>query len=244
MPIETAGLSKIDALDAIPALEPIVLAGKLQALTQNRMSGIAKAPVAGPWTITPTGLAGDNQADLEHHGGPEKALLHYARDHYAAWQEEIGAHPLLDAPGAFGENLSTRGWTEARVHIGDVVSLGEVVLQVSQGRQPCWKLNFHFGRPKMAFDVQMSGRTGWYYRVLQPGVVEPGDKMRIIERPCPDWPLTRLIRLLYKDVDDREGLAAMAEIGPLAESWRQIARQRLASRCTEDWARRLYGEGR
>lgn len=187
-------------------------------------------------------LVGDAQADLENHGGPQKALLQCPHDHYAAWRRDIGAHSLLEAPGAFGENLSTLGWTEALVHIGDIVRLGNVVLQASQGRQPCWKLNFRFGRNRMAFDVQNTGRTGWYYRVLEPGVVEPGDRMRIIERRCPDWPLRRLIGVLYKDVDDVESLEAMAEMPLLAEDWRAIARRRLAMRRT-DWTSRLNGPG-
>lgn len=230
-----------DGLGALPEVAPILLAGTVRPLTENRMSGIAKVPVPGPWTITPTGLVGDAQADLENHGGPEKALMHYPRDHYEPWRRDIGAHPLLEAPGAFGENLSTSGWTEADVHLGDVVRLGHVTLQVSQGRQPCWKLNFRFDRVKMAFDVQNTGRTGWYYRVLEPGIVEPGETMRIVERPCPDWPLRRLIDLLYKRVDDRESLEAMADMPLLAEDWRVIARRRLATRKTEDWTGRLTG---
>lgn len=229
------------AVDAVPAVAPLVLAGKVRPLTENCMSGIAKCCIPGPWTFTPTGLVGDAQADLEHHGGEEKALLQYAFDHYETWRRVIGAHPLLEAPGAFGENLSMSGWTEAVVHIGNVVQLGNVVLQVSHGRQPCWKLNFRFGRTNMAFDVQSSGRTGWYYRVLEPGVVEPGETMRIVERPRPDWPLQRLIGVLYKHVDDAESLAAMAEIPELAKGWGSSPDARLATRRTEDWTSRLMG---
>jgi MOSC domain-containing protein YiiM len=225
----------------ISAAAPIVLTGKICALTENRMSGIVKVPIAGPWTITETGLVGDVQVDLENHGGREKALHHYPYEHYEDWRRDIGAHLLLEAPGAFGENLSTVGWTEARVHIGDVVQFGNVVLQVSQARQPCWKLNFRFERAKMAFDMQTTGRTGWYYRVIEPGIVHPGERMRIVDRPCPDWPLKRLIGVLYKHVDDKESLEAMAKIPELAEGWRAIARRRLATRRTEDWTSRLTG---
>lgn len=230
-----------DGVGVLPAVAPTLLAGKVRPLTENRMSGIGKVPIPGPWTITPTGLVGDAQADLENHGGPEKALMHYPHDHYELWRRDIGAHPLLDSPGAFGENLSTSGWTEALIHLGDVIRIGRVILQVSQGRQPCWKLNFRFGRPKMALDVQTTGRTGWYYRVLEPGVVEPGETMRIVERPSPDWPLKRLIDVLYKRVDDSPSLEAMAEMPLLAEDWRVIARRRLAMRKTEDWTGRLTG---
>ncbi len=231
--------------DLRTVVEPVILAGGVKQLTEDgRLSAIAKVPVPGPWTVTPTGLVRDAQADLENHGGPEKALMHYAFDHYRDWLGDIGAHPLLAGPGGFGENLSTQGWTEASVHIGDIVRLGRVVLQVSQGRQPCWKLNARFGRKQMALDVQTTGRTGWYYRVLEPGIVEPGDMMRIIDRPRPDWPLMRLIGVLYKHADDRETLEATAEIAELAAGWRAIARRRLVSSQTEDWTGRLQGSGK
>jgi len=235
-----AAAARPDRFAAIPRVAPIILAGKVVPLTEDgRLSAIAKSPVAGPWTITVTGLVGDAQADLENHGGPEKALMQYPFDHYPLWRADIGEHPLLDTPGGFGENLSATGWTEACVHIGDIMRFGRVILQVSQGRQPCWKLNARFGRKKMALDVQTTQRTGWYYRVLEPGVVEPGDGMQIIERPCPEWPLQRLIGVLYKHVDDTESLEAMADMSVLAAGWRKIARKRLASHRTEDWSSRL-----
>lgn len=233
-----------DALAGIPPLKPIMLAGQIMPLTEDgRMSGIAKTRMPGPWTIVATGLVGDAQADSASHGGPEMALHQYPFDHYRAWRDDIGAHPLLQAVGGFGENLSTTGWTESSVHIGDIVSLGPVVMQVSQGRQPCWKLNARFGRKTMALDVQTTGRTGWYYRVLEPGIVLPGDVMRIVDRPCRDWPLRRLIDVLYKRVDDSASLEEMAEMPALAENWRLIAQRRLASGRTEDWTRRLEGRG-
>ena len=224
-----------------PAVAPIVLAGRVAPLTEDgRLSGIAKRPIEGPWTITPLGLVGDAQADLENHGGLDKALHHYPFDHYAAWREDIGAHPLF-AVGGFGENLSTSGWTEANVHLGDIVRLGGVLLQVSHGRQPCWKLNARFGRKKMALDVQSTGRTGWYYRVLEAGDVRRGETMRIVERPCPAWPLKRLIDLLYKRTEDAVATEMLADMPVLAEDWRLIFRKRHASRRTEDWTSRLHG---
>src|SRR3546814_3138455 len=73
--------------------------------------------------------------------------------------------------------------------------LGTALLEVSQGRQPCWKLNDRFGVPDMVRRVQSSGRTGWYYRVLRPGTARAGDPLRLDSRPHPDWPLRRLNRL-------------------------------------------------
>lgn len=194
------------------SLLPEVFAGSVAPLPgDTHLSGIDKRPIAGPWIITATGLIGDSQADLKVHGGPEKAIHHYPREHYDTWQAEIGPHALLVRGGAFGENLSTRGWTEAEICIGDTVRFGSALLQVSQGRQPCWKLNKRFDRADMAYAVQKTGRTGWYYRVLVAGRAEPGEELRLADRPHPAWPLMRLTRLLYRETMALEELAEMAE---------------------------------
>lgn len=223
-------------------VSPAVLCGQLQPLgTKGHLSGIAKVRTPGPWRITRTGLAGDAQGDLKNHGGLEKAIHQYPFDHYAEWREEFVGHPLLGEPGAFGENLSTTGWTEQTVHIGDVVRFGSAILQISQGRQPCWKLNARFGREEVAYRTQISGRTGWYYRVLEEGTAEPSDQLSLVERPRPDWPLTRLSSLLYRDKDRYEDLTAMAAIPELAEGWRTLAARRVETRATESWTSRLNG---
>ena len=149
-------------------------------------SAIAKRPVPGPWLITAEGLAGDEQGDRVHHGGPEKALHHYPIEHYSLWSAETPelAEALSIVP-SFGENISTTGLTEETVCIGDIFTAGVVRLQVSQGRQPCWKLNAKFGRPDMAYRVQKTGRTGWYYRVLSEGRIDPGTPLVLNDRPHP-----------------------------------------------------------
>ena len=230
-----------DDLAMLPPATPIVLAGQVRPLTEDgRLSGIGKVPFPGPWTVTTTGLVGDAQADLENHGGADKALHHYPFEHYSAWRDHLGPHPLF-VVGGFGENLSTTGWTEANVHLGDIVHLGAVILEVSHGRQPCWKLNARFARKKMALEVQTKGLTGWYYRVIEPGVFHPGEEMRIAARPHAEWPLKRLIDLLYKRSDDPAALEQLADMPVLAEDWRAIFRKRLASKRTEDWTSRLHG---
>jgi MOSC domain-containing protein YiiM len=174
------------------------------------------------------------------HGGPDKAIHHYAFDHYAAWRGELGPLPLLQAPGAFGENLSTRGLDETGVCLGDRFRLGSALLEVSQGRQPCWKLNDRFGVPDMALRVQDSGRSGWYYRVLRPGHATAGDALALVERPHPDWPLQRLAMLLYRRVLEAGPLEAALRL-PLVPSWRKLIERRLDSRRVEDWTRRIEG---
>lgn len=232
-------------IDATSATEICaVLTGRAQPLTDTKhLSGIAKARRPGKIAVTLTGLTGDEQGDRRHHGGPEKAIHHYPFDHYGAWSRELTPTPVpLAAPGAFGENISTRGLTESEVCLGDVFRLGSALVQMSQGRQPCWKLNHRFARPDMARQVQATGRTGWYYRVREIGAVAEGDELRLLERPCPDWPLDRVIRLLYRDTLDRDDLHKLAGLPYCPPPWVKLIERRLATGAVEDWRNRLSGQ--
>jgi MOSC domain-containing protein YiiM len=203
-------------------------------------SAIDKRRVGQPLRLTFTGFDGDEQGDPRHHGGPDKAVHHYPAEHYAAWRRDCPElEPELLRAGGFGENLSTFGLTEENVCVGDVFRIGTALLQVSQARQPCWKLNLRFSHLRMSSLVQASGRTGWYYRVAEAGEVAPGDTLYLLERLHPDWPLVRLLHHLYADPLNREALTAMAALAVLPSSWRELARQRLGSSRVEDWSRRL-----
>ena len=220
-----------------------LLVGALAPLPEtDTLSGIAKTPVTHPLALSAEGLEGDQQGDRRVHGGPEKAVHHYPREHYAAWATELGDLPLLAAPGGFGENISTVGLKEDHVAVGDIFRLGTALVQVSQGRQPCWKLSRRFGIADMARRVQDSGRTGWYYRVLQPGAVAPDDRIELIDRPAPDWTLQRVWHALYVDRLNLAELRGIAGLDLLAESWRRYATRRLESGRVEDWSGRLDGK--
>lgn len=220
-----------------------ICTGRLAPLgPKGVMSGIAKTPVEAAVWLCPTGIDGDVQGDTRVHGGPEKAVLHYAFDHYAAWRSEIGDERApLARPGAFGENVSSSGLTEGEVAIGDVFRIGAARVQVSQPRQPCWKLNARFGIADMARRVQNSGRTGWYYRVLEPGKINPEDELELLDRSAPIWTITRLQRAFYRDTMNLEELGGIASLEPLSEGFRARARQRLESGRVEDWSPRLWG---
>lgn len=220
-----------------------LLVGRVRPLGDKGVpSGIDKHPVMRPLRIGREGIEGDEQGDRRHHGGPEKAVHHYPFEHYADWRQAIGPHQLLEQAGAFGENLSTTGMSEATVALGDVFRFGAATLAVSQGRQPCFRLNLRFGRPDMARLVQESGRTGWYYRVIEEGVVAPGDQLVLVDRPLPRWTLSRLLRTLYANTLDHDELAAMAALDALPENWRKLAARRLERGRVEDWSRRLTGK--
>lgn len=196
---------------------------------QGEPSAILKLPIVGRHLVGPEGLAGDRQADRVHHGGPDKALHHYPFDHYGAWLMELPEQAaLLHSPGAFGENLATLGMTEANVCLGDVYRLGGAFLQVSQGRQPCWKLNHRFGVADMVARIRANGRTGWYYRVLETGDIGAGDRFELVRRDWPDWPLERLWQTLFGDRIDADALNELVRLDVLAASWRERAAHRLA----------------
>ncbi|MET4808160.1 MOSC domain-containing protein [Limibacillus sp. MBR-115] len=218
-----------------------VMVGKISPLGRNRVaSGIFKRQVGQPVRVTFSGLVGDHQGDTKHHGGPEKAVHHYAFEHYALWRTENPMlAPHLTNAGAFGENISTEGLTEADVCIGDIFRLGTARVQVSQGRQPCWRLNERFQDSSMARLVQASGRTGWYYRVLEEGQVMVGDSIALIDRQAKNWPLIRILRVLYRNTLNKEYLSELAELDCLADSWRKLARRRIETCVVEDWSQRL-----
>ncbi len=199
-----------------------------------------KKPMSGPVFISREGIAGDEQGNSIHHGGPDQALHQYPFEHYALWCRErpdLAAH--FAAPGAFGENLSTLGMTEQTVCVGDVYRCGTARLQVTRTRHPCWRLNARFGDPRMARKVQECGRYGWYLRVVEEGSLAAGDRMMLEDRPRPAWPLARVIHALFGDPLNYPVLEEMAELTELAKSSRDYAVRRLQTRKLEDWTSRL-----
>ena len=219
-----------------------LLTGKAEKLEyKNVISGINKKPTFVSEKVIFTGFVNDVQADRKHHGGPDKAIHHYAFEHYAYWKNvpEISKPEVL-REGGFGENISTVGMNESSVCIGDKYRVGSVVLEVSQARQPCWKLNLRFGHPDMSRMVQDSLRTGWYYRVLEEEWLQAGDVFTLLERNWPEWTLKKLLHVLYIDTQNKQLLEEMTQITPLSEGWKKIARQRLETGEIEDWNKRLY----
>lgn len=199
-----------------------VMVGRARPFRADEHSAIAKHPAGAPVMAGPLGLAGDEQADLTVHGGIDKAIHHYPHDHYPAWAAELDGHALLAAPGAFGENITTDGLTENLMCIGDRLRLGHALIEISQGRQPCWKIDHRFQRRGVTARVIESGRCGWYYRVLEPGSVAEGDTVALVERPHPQWTVARTFRLLIAGGHkaEPEALPELAVLPALAESWR------------------------
>jgi len=152
-------------------------------------TGIHKQPAMGKIWVGPLGLEGDEQADLSLHGGLDKAVYAYPAEHYAFWNVQCGASlkripgglPL--SPGAFGENLTIEGLLESEVWIGDRLHAGDVVMQVTEPRHPCFKLNIKLGFSHASKIMVQSGYSGFYLRVVQPGALAAGDVMTHLPGP-------------------------------------------------------------
>ena len=209
-------------MTAIDTVVDSVLTGRVVRFgPHGEGSAIGKTPVLGAVAVNFLGLEGDAQADLRVHGGPDKAIHHYPRDHYSWWQEQMGLHPLLDRAGAFGENISTKELTERDVCIGDRFRLGTAIVEVAQGRQPCWKQAHRLGDKRVVAAMVKSGRTGWYYRVIEEGIVAAGDTLIQIARVHPEWSVERVTGIVVAGRErDATTLRALAGLHELAKGWR------------------------
>jgi len=188
-------------------------------------SAFVKKSISGRVMVERLGLVGDQQADLRAHGGPDKAVYCYPVEHYAKWLAECPSAEALLVPGGFGENLTILGFEEEGVCIGDIVRIGSFTAQVTQPRQPCFKLGLRFADMQMLRAMIRSGRSGWYLRVLEPGLVEAGASVATLDRLNPSWPIARLNRLIRRGAP-RDEIAELASLRGLANDLRTFALQR------------------
>lgn len=204
-------------------------AGLPQPFNGAELSAIDKRPLAGPVAIRSFGIEGDMVADTKHHGGPDMAVHQYPHDHYAAWAEWLGGHELLEAPAAFGENIVATGMGEDEVLIGDRFRLGTALLEVSQPRKPCWKIEHRFGRKGMVARIIRQHDCGWYYRVVEEGEAQAGDSIERVEAGHEGWSVARVFAALYDPAHrpDQAQLHEMAALGKLSAELRGKLAERL-----------------
>jgi MOSC domain-containing protein YiiM len=189
--------------------------GAADPLLRPWRSAIVKEPVQGPLRLGVLGLEGDEVADPRHHGGPDQAVLGYASAHYPRWREE----GFDAAPGGFGENLLFEGLDDGDVCIGDTFALGDARLQVSHPRQPCGTLAKRFGRGDVVARVWETARGGWYFRVLEAGVVEAGQAVGLLARPNPGWTVARVLRAYWRAASEPAEARAAAAVPLLTDHW-------------------------
>lgn len=189
-------------------------------------TGIFKEPVKGPVVLRTLNLEGDRQSDLSVHGGPNKAVYGYPSEHYEYWKQEL---PDMELPwGMFGENFTTSGLHEAELGIGDRFRVGSAVVMVTQPRLPCYKLGIRFGRSDILRRFLSSGRTGFYFAVVQEGQVAVGDEIELLERKTDALKITDITRLYVHDKHNIDLLRRAVSLEALPESWRDYFQRELA----------------
>lgn len=203
-------------------------------------TAMEKSPIADEIHLSLTGLAGDECADERHHGGLERALHQYPSEHYAYWKSKYGLAADWRAPG-MGENLSSVGMTEDTVCIGDRYQWGEAIIEVSQPRSPCYKLNKRWGVDDFSMSMQKNSRCGWLYRVIQPGIVSVNKPLQLIEQVKHPLSIRSVCELYFGAPLNVEGLHKLQQQEKLSESWQSKIRQRLETGELENWNFRLLG---
>ncbi|AAZ24467.1 MOSC domain-containing protein [Colwellia psychrerythraea] len=201
-------------------------------------TAIDKQPVNTSLYLSFDGLAGDECADKLHHGGLERALHQYPAEHYAYWQEKYNTDNTWQAAG-MGENISSTGMTEQTVYLGDRYQWGEAIIEVSQPRSPCFKLNKRWGIDNLSVDMQDVSRSGWLYRVIQPGMVSVDEPLELIARIDNAMTITEVCETFFGDPLNNQKLLALKKQSTLSDSWMEKIVQRLANNEVENWNFRL-----
>jgi len=197
---------------------------EVQANGETVRTSIWKSPREGRLRVAATNIDGDEQSDLTVHGGTDKAVYCYPSEHYAYWRDEL---PGMDLPwGVFGENLTTEGLLESDVCIGDRIQVGTAEFQVTQPRQPCFKLGIRFGRADMVKRFVASGRSGFYVSVVREGHIARGDAIRIVERAKGSMSVRDIFLLKFDDEGKPDQVRRAAAIAALTPSWREHFQKR------------------
>ncbi len=160
------------------------------------------------------------------HGGPFKAVYLYPAEHYAAWRQEL---PDIELPwGMFGENFTTAGLLEEKMHIGDRLGIGTAVVRVSEPRMPCYKLGIRFGRDDIIKRFLASRRTDLYVAVEQEGEIEAGENIALLSRDSHGVTVADFAQAYASEKGDVRTIERIVRLSFLSPSWRAYFQERLA----------------
>jgi MOSC domain-containing protein YiiM len=180
-------------------------------------SAIWKSPVAGRIAARGVNLAGDDQADRQAHGGPDKAVYAYAVEDTRWWEQEIGRSLAF---AEFGENLTTAGIDPNQALVGERWQIGTTVLEVSEPRIPCWRLGVRMNDKTFPRRFTEALRPGAYLRIVVEGDVGAGDEIRVVERPDHDLTVQDVFRIYTRD---RAEVPRLLAVPGMSEAWRRWA---------------------
>ncbi|MEO8030265.1 MAG: MOSC domain-containing protein [Gemmatimonadota bacterium] len=197
---------------------------QLQVGDKSIRTAIAKSAISGSARIGLDGIEGDAQADRRTHGGKERALGAYPAVHLLWWGDRMRRH--LD-PGAFGENLTIMGLDERRAHIGDRFRFGSALLEISQPREPAPDLAAWLGTPDLTSQIRENGRTGWYFRVIEPGIAAAG--LPLVQEVADSRKISvvEAYRIRLDTRGPRDQVRRLLEVPALSSGWRISLQRRL-----------------
>ncbi|MCP1312421.1 MOSC domain-containing protein [Paenibacillus tyrfis] len=208
--------------------------GKIQTYTYGKkvyQSAIEKQPVEGSVFLSKVGLRGDEQA-YEYHGGENKALCLYPYDYYDYWRDSFSNMVEF---ALFGENLTVSGLTEDKSHIGDIFSFGEAIIQVSEPRNPCYKLAAKYEVPNLIVRVRNTGYTGFLFRVLKEGMVSANDPITLIEEHPQKVTVAMVNDLKFHDRFNPEKMERVMAVNELSESMKKALKEQFDSGKKNGW---------
>lgn len=197
-------------------------------------SGSFKEPTLEKVWAGKLGLSGDEVADKVHHGGEEKAIFANSYENYKEWSEFLGEEVPF---GALSENLTISGLHESTVCLGDIHKIGSAVLQVSQPRKPCWKISKRWNNKKFTHEIYTTGLTGWYYRVLEEGLIEAGDEVVVLSHEEEQVSILDANMAFANPIMHREILERILNIPSLAPSYRASIEKRIAGEFSLEYMR-------
>ncbi|WP_417763423.1 MOSC domain-containing protein [Shewanella sp.] len=222
---------------------PIALSGLYvgngRAFTAEVESGINSKVAVSSLQVGRHSVEHDGPVDLKNHGGDDRVLHHFPREHYRFFKQQGLMSAERQAP-ELGENISTLGLLEQDVCIGDEIAIGEVLLQISLPRSPCFKTNLQFQQREFARMMQNTARCGWLYRVLMPGTINLTDTVTVTKRHC-EISVAEAMRLYFAERFDAAAYEKLLSAPGLGNDWQRKLQQRLATGVIENWQSRLYG---
>ena len=193
------------------------------------VTGIFKTPIKAPVYLSQTNFEGDGQADVVHHGGLDKAVCLYPYEHYAHWGKVLNKQ--LDL-GAFGENITVKGMIETDVHIGDVFQLDEAIVQITQPREPCYKIAKRYNLKQFPMLIQETGYSGYYLKVIEEGYVNEQSSMKLLEKHPSFVTVDSVNKVLYHDTENSSSIKKILSVDALASSLREKLTKRLQALTT------------
>ena len=196
---------------------------------EQYLQGFLKKPAEGAVFVTKNNLKDDLQADLKNHGGEHKAVYAFSADHYAYWSNVLQNSDLKS--GTFGENLTISGFDESTLHIGDQLSIGQCILEITQPRVPCFKLGIAVKNKNMPRLFIENFATGAYLRVIQEGFIETGNKVELIKEGKFKMSVKSLFRAYFdKNYQASRSVMETAVLIPeLSSEWAKKLSVRLSS---------------